>query len=86
VPRAWQAVEVSTSAYQAGSLDFTTLIDNWRKWLDSSLAYDRALAGLEQRFADLQQLIGVRVPRIATAANETTTPGPEAPAESIREP
>jgi cobalt-zinc-cadmium efflux system outer membrane protein len=82
VPRAWQTVEVSTSAYQAGSLDFTTLIDNWRKWLDSSLAYDRALAGLEQRFADLQQLIGVRVPRIATAANEKTTPGPGAPAES----
>ena len=67
VPRAWQAVEVSTSTYQAGSLEFTALIDNWRKWLDFSLGYDRALAELEQRFADLQQLIGVRVPRIADA-------------------
>lgn len=86
IPRAWQAVEVSTSAYRAGSLDFTTLIDNWRKWLDSSLAYDRALAGLEQRFADLQQLIGVRVPRVATAAASAgTTPGTPAQAERIGE-
>ena len=65
VPRAWQAVEVSTSGYQAGTLAFTALIDNWRKWLEYSLAYQRALAELEQRFADLQQLIGVRVPRLA---------------------
>jgi len=65
VPRAWQTIEVSSSAYQAGSLEFTTLIDNWRKWLDLSLGYHRAVAELEQRFADLQQLIGVRVPRVA---------------------
>jgi len=64
VPRAWQAVEVSTSTYQAGTLEFTALIDNWRKWLDFSLGYYRALAELEQRFADLQQQIGVRVPRV----------------------
>lgn len=67
VPRAWQTVEVSASTYQAGSLAFTALIDNWRKWLDFSLGYHRALAELEQRFADLQQLIGVRVPRTADA-------------------
>ena len=67
MPRAWQAVEVSTSAYQAGTLEFTALIDNWRKWLDFSLAYHRALAELEQRFADLQQLIGV--PRAARRAD-----------------
>jgi len=63
VPRARQTVEVSTAAYQAGNLEFTALIDNWRNWLKFSLAYHQALAGLEQRFADLQQLLGVRVPR-----------------------
>jgi len=63
VPRARQAVEVSTAAYQAGQLEFTALIENWRNWLQFSLDYHRALAGLEQRFADLQQLIGIRVPR-----------------------
>ncbi len=67
VPRAWQTVEVSASAYRAGSLEFTPLIDNWRKWLDFSLAFHRALTGLEQRFADLQQLVGMRLPRTAAA-------------------
>lgn len=63
VPRAWQTVEVSQSGYQAGKIDFTTLVDNWRKWLDAALGYHRALAAEEQRFADLQQLIGLRVGR-----------------------
>lgn len=81
VPRSWQTVEVSTSAYRAGALEFTALIDNWRKWLDSSLAYQRALVGLEQRFADLQQLMGIRIPRSPTeampdtSANEPTDEG-----------
>jgi cobalt-zinc-cadmium efflux system outer membrane protein len=77
VPRAWQTVEVSTSAYEAGALEFTALIDNWRKWLDFSLAYQRALVELEQRFADLQQLLGVQVPRVPageTTAEEGGTP------------
>jgi cobalt-zinc-cadmium efflux system outer membrane protein len=76
VPRAWQAVTVSTSSYQAGALGFTALIDNWRKWLDFSLGYQRALAELEQRFADLQQLIGIPVPRAPTqpAAEERIPP------------
>lgn len=83
VPRAWQTVEVSTSAYQAGALEFTALFDNWRNWLNFSLAYHRSLAELEQRFADLQQLIGIRVARSAAAEGEpedggsaeTTSPG-----------
>jgi cobalt-zinc-cadmium efflux system outer membrane protein len=65
VPRAWQTVEVSTSAYRAGTVEFTALFDNWRNWLNFSLAYHRSLAELEQRFADLQQLIGIRVARSA---------------------
>ena len=65
VPRSWQAVEVSTSAYRAGRLEFTALIDNWRLWLDQSLGYHESLAGLEQRFADLQHLVGLRLPRSA---------------------
>jgi cobalt-zinc-cadmium efflux system outer membrane protein len=88
VPRAWQAVEVSTSAYQTGALEFTALIDNWRKWLDFSLGYHRALAELEQRFADLQQLIGLRVPRIASAdiGNEEAVPAAAAPREGSTSP
>jgi cobalt-zinc-cadmium efflux system outer membrane protein len=63
VPRAWQAVEVSLSAYQTGSIPFEALIQGWRKWLEQSLAYRRALSGLEQAFADLEQLVGVRIER-----------------------
>jgi len=63
IPRARQTVEVSTAAYQAGALDFTALIENWRNWFNFSLAYHDALATLEQRFADLQQLMGMSVPR-----------------------
>jgi outer membrane protein, heavy metal efflux system len=76
VPRAWQTVEVSTSAYRAGNLEFTALIDNWRAWLDFSLRYQTALAQLEQRFADLQQLLGAQVPRVAAAAAGGATQQP----------
>ena len=64
VPRARQTVEVSTSAYQSGALELEPLVQNWRRWLDHSLEYHRALAGIEQRFADLQQLVGMQLPRI----------------------
>ncbi|RMF20064.1 MAG: hypothetical protein D6760_12370, partial [Deltaproteobacteria bacterium] len=75
VPRAWQAVEASTSSYRAGALEFTALIENWRKWLDFALAYHRALAGVEQRFADLEQLVGVALPRLpAQPAAGTSEP------------
>ena len=63
IPRARQTVDVSAVAYRSGDMEFTALIENWRNWLAFSLSYHRALAGLEQRFADLQQLIGARVPR-----------------------
>ena len=63
IPRAWQAVEVSLPAYQAGDLEFEGLMQNWRRWLDLSLAYQRALAALEQAFADFEQLVGVRIGR-----------------------
>jgi len=74
VPRAWQAVEVSVPSYQAGDLAFEALVQNWRKWIDLSLSYHRALAGLEQAFADLEQLVGVRIGRNSTVG---LTPGTE---------
>ncbi len=75
VPRAWQAIEASNSAYQANAIEFTALIENWRKWLNLTLSYHRALAELEQRFADLRQLIGVQVPRRADL-EPATAPAP----------
>jgi cobalt-zinc-cadmium efflux system outer membrane protein len=83
VPRAWQAVEAALASYRSGRTEFTGLVEVWRKWLDSALAYQRALAGLEQSFADLQQLVGVRIARapappppveVTPPADERTTP------------
>ena len=63
LPRARQTVEVSESGYQAGEVDFTTLIDNWRRLLDLTLAYHSALATLEQRVAELEQVLGSGIER-----------------------
>jgi outer membrane protein TolC len=58
IPRARQTVEVSEREYQAGKLEFLTLIDNWRKLLVFSLQYHAALSSLEHNFAELERLAG----------------------------
>jgi cobalt-zinc-cadmium efflux system outer membrane protein len=79
IPRAWQAVEVSLSSYQAGDLAFEPLVQNWRKWIDLSLSYRRALASLEQSFADLEQLVGVQIGRSPPGAATPDTEGSTQP-------
>ncbi|MEZ4332233.1 MAG: TolC family protein [Myxococcota bacterium] len=83
VPRSLQAVEVSTAAYRSGEIGFTALIENWRNWLEFSLDYHRALVGLEQRFADLQQLIGASVPRSPTGEAGQRTEADTAPSNDV---
>ncbi len=73
LPRTRQSLEASAAGYRTGSLDFGELLDDWRAVLNYDLAYHRALAGLEQKFADLQQLVGVPLPRHPESA-ATTTP------------
>ncbi|NOG53142.1 MAG: TolC family protein [Planctomycetes bacterium] len=63
VPQARQTVEASASGYRAGSVDFLTLIDNWRKLLSFDIMYHRALADMEQAIADLERAIGADVTR-----------------------
>ncbi|MCB9508492.1 MAG: TolC family protein [Myxococcales bacterium] len=58
LPRARQTVQVSESGYQAGEVDFTTLIDNWQRLLDLTLSYHEALTTLEQEVAELEQRLG----------------------------
>jgi cobalt-zinc-cadmium efflux system outer membrane protein len=64
IPQAQQTVDVSSSDYQTGKLDFLTLIDNWRKLLNYKLMYHQSVAQLEQDFADLQQAVGKDVKRV----------------------
>ncbi len=61
VPQARQVVDASLSGYRAGKVDFLTLVDNWRKWLDFKLMYHRNLAQLEQDLASLEQVVGQAV-------------------------
>lgn len=65
LPRARQTVEVAESGYRAGDVDFTTVIDNWQRLLDLTLAYHRALSMLELRVAELEQVLGSTVERAA---------------------
>ncbi len=58
IPQARQTVEASSSGYRAGSVDFLTLMDNWRKQVNYQLMYHRALAEMEQALADLRRVVG----------------------------
>jgi len=68
VPQARQTVEASRSGYRAGSVDFLTLTDNWRKLLNFELMQHRALAEMERAVADLERAVGAQVVRDHPAA------------------
>jgi len=73
VPQARQTVEASRSGYRAGSVDFLTLMDNWRKLLNFELMQHRALAEMERAVADLERAVGAQVVRdhsVATPDDE----------------
>lgn len=66
LPRARQTVDVSEANYRAGQVEFLTLVDNWRKLLDFTLDYYRALTDLERSFAEMEELVGGNLPRTET--------------------
>ncbi len=70
IPQAQQTLEVSTSSYSSGKVDFLTLVSNWRQVLDFKLAYQQSLAELERSFAELQQTVG----RDLTRHSDSITP------------
>ncbi|MHC4107653.1 MAG: TolC family protein [Planctomycetota bacterium] len=67
VPQARQTVDASLSGYRSGKLEFLTLVDNWRKYLDFQLMYHRSVSRLEQSFAELQEAVGQDLPRRSPA-------------------
>ena len=81
IPQAQQTVEASISGYRAGSLEFLTLVDNWRRLLDFRLMYHRTLARLEQSFAELQEAVGQDLPRrgLGGGPDATHDHDPQAP-------
>lgn len=61
IPRTQQAAAVSQSAYQAGTSDFLTLVENWRQVLSFELMYHQSVTEMQQNLAQLQQVIGRQV-------------------------
>lgn len=58
LPRADQAVRVAQSGYEAGRVDFATLLAGWRRYFELSLDYHRALASLEKNLSEVEYVAG----------------------------
>jgi len=58
LPKARQTLEVSSSAYNVGEVDFLQLIDNWRQLLRYEVTYYRLEASLRQTLAGLERVVG----------------------------
>ncbi len=75
MPKAEQALTATQTAYQAGKASFLDLIDATRVLLEFQLAHERALADHAERLAELEMLVGRKVPcRSAEVPREVAAP------------
>jgi len=58
IPKVKEMLIASETAYQTGTIDFLSLIDSQRKFLEYRLMYERVLADNAQRLAELEMLAG----------------------------
>jgi cobalt-zinc-cadmium efflux system outer membrane protein len=58
MPKAEELVGASETAYEAGTVDFLSLIDAQQKLLEFQLRYERAVADNQQGLARLEMLVG----------------------------
>ena len=58
IPKAKEMLIASETAYQVGTIDFLSLIDAQRKFLEYRLVYKRTLADNAQKLAELEMLAG----------------------------
>ena len=70
VPKAIQSLEVTLRSYEAGEGTFLDLIDSERALLEFQLAFERAFADRAQRLAELEMLLGRKIPRAAALEND----------------
>jgi cobalt-zinc-cadmium efflux system outer membrane protein len=61
IPKAKELLRASETAYEAGTIDFLSLIDSQRLLLDYYLSYQRALADNRQKLAELDMLVGTEL-------------------------
>ena len=69
IPKVKEMVAASESAYQAGSLDFLSLIDSQRTLIRYQLEYERVVADNGQSMAELEMLTGTN---LSPAESQTT--------------
>ena len=58
IPKAREALEANSTAYESGRADFLDLLEAQRLFLEFSLSYERALADRVSRNAEILKLIG----------------------------
>ena len=58
IPKAREMLTASETAYQAGTIDFLSLIDAQRKFLEYRLIYEKVMADNAQRLSELEMLTG----------------------------
>ena len=73
IPQAQQALAAASTAYQAEKIDFLNLLDAERMLLNFRLAKQQALLDHEQHMAQLEQVIGVAIPKKALDLDYTNT-------------
>ena len=62
IPKAYEMVAASETAYGGGTIDFLSLIDAQDKLLKYELLYERALAENAQKLAKLERIAGTPLP------------------------
>jgi len=67
IPKVKEMIATSETAYQAGSLDFLSLIDSQRTLIRYQLEYERAVADNGQKLAELEMLVGTQISNVDTA-------------------
>lgn len=70
IPKAKEMLVASETAYQAGTMDFLTLIDAQRLLLQYQLEYEKAAAENAQRLAELEMLAGVQLSTVKKEIKE----------------
>ena len=61
VPKAEELLRASETAYQAGTIDFLSLIDAQRTLLEYQLRYERGVTDNQQKLAELEMLAGTEL-------------------------
>jgi len=63
--KAEELLQASETAYQAGTIDFLSLIDAQRMLLEFQLEYERTVTNNRKKLAELEMLVGAELPAAA---------------------